>query len=192
MSALYSIQLALPDDDSTTVVNNIQIGRNSVRFRFQWAVASEEQYDIVANYINTKTKSDPLNDNGTYTYEYDYLSYYLQLADKNDQELGEWLDTNPVLPNSIANAVRASQILMLRKRIDECLVLQPVVAQYKEVLRWQFQAVYKDQVTVGFIEPGGWYRNQDPDMCFRFVSELDYIGRKDFNNVTIEFEVSDD
>lgn len=192
MSALYTLQLSLPDENSTTVVNNVQVGRNNVRFRFQWAVASEEQYNLIVQYINTKTKSDPLNDNGTYTYEYDYLQYYLQFEDMTDEELNAWLDTNPVLPNSIANAVRASQILMIRKRLEECITLRPVVLQYKEVLRWQFQAIYKDQITVGFIEPGGWYRNQDPELCFRFVSELDYIGRKDFNNVTIEFEVGDE
>lgn len=187
----YTVQLSLPDENSTAVVNNIQVGRETVRFRFQWAVASEEQYNLVMRYIETKTKSDPLNSAGAFTYNYDYMEYYLELATKTEEELVEWLDTNPPLPNSILNSPRPSQLIMLRNRIMECVTLQPVIDQYKEVLRWQFQAVYKDQVTVGFIEPGGWYRNQDPDMCFRFVSELDYIGRKDFNNVTIEFEVND-
>lgn len=190
MSTVYTLQLALPEDNATTVINNIQIGNDTVYFRFQWAVASEEQYNLVLNYINTKTRSDPLNDNGTYTYNYDYMSYYLELADKTEEELNEWLDTNPPLPNSILNSVRASQLLMLNQRINEVLALEPVLAQYEEVVKWQFHAVYKDQVTVGVIEPGGWYRNQDPEMCFRFVSELDHIGRTDFNNVTIEFEVN--
>lgn len=192
MSSLYTVALSLPDEDTTNIVNNIQVGRNSVRFRFQWAVASEEQYNLIMRYIETKTKSDPLNDNGTYTYNYDYMDYYLALSTMTEEQLNDWLDTNPVLPNSIMNSVRASQILMLQKRISECLILKPVIAQYKEVIRWQFRAEYKGQITVGFIEPGGWYRNQDPEMCFRFVSELPYIGRKDFNNVTIEFEVSDE
>ncbi|MBO5921207.1 MAG: hypothetical protein J6Q48_02325 [Bacteroidaceae bacterium] len=163
-----------------------------VQFRFQWAVASDEQYNLIMRYINTKTRSDPLNDNGTFTYEYDYLSYYLALKDMDNDELNAWLDTDPVLPNSIVNSVRASQLLMLKSRIKECIALKPVVDQYKEVLRWQFQATYKGQITIGFIEPGGWYRNQDPDLCFRFVSELPYIGYKDFNNVTIEFEVGNE
>lgn len=188
---LYTLQLALPEDEATTVVNNIQVGKDMVSFRFQWAVASEEQYNIVLRYIDTKTRSDPLNVNGAFTYNYDYMEYYLGLADKTDEELNAWLDTHPVLPNSILNSVRASQILMLKKRVAECLVLQPVVAQYKEVVKWQFRAIFKDQVTVGVIEPGGWYRNQDPYLRFRFVSELSHIGRKDFNNVTIEFEASD-
>lgn len=187
----YRLQLSLPEDEATTVINNIQVGKDIISFRFQWAVASEEQYNIVLNYINTKTKSDPLMIGGSYSYNYDYMGYYLALAGKTDDELNEWLDTKPVLPNSILNSVRASQLLMLKKRTAECLVLEPVVAQYKEVVKWQFRAVFKDQVTVGVIEPGGWYRNQDSYMSFRFVSELAHIGRKDFNNVAIEFEVYD-
>lgn len=189
MSALYTLQLALPEDEATTVINTVQVGNETIDFRFQWAVASEEQYNIILQYLDTKTRSDPLNDHGTYSYDYNYMEYYLALSDKSEQELREWLDTDPVLPNSISSAIRASQLLMLKKRINECLTLKPVILQYKEVVKWQFRAVYKDQVTVGVIEPGGWYRNQDPEMSFRFVSELPTIGRKDFNNVTIEFEV---
>lgn len=192
MSTLYTLPLSLPDLETTTVVNNVRVGSEMVQFRFQWAVASDEQYNLIMRYINTKTRSDPLNDDGTFTYEYDYLSYYLALKDMDDAELNAWLDTAPVLPNSIATAVRASQLLMLKGRIKESTALKPVVDQYKEVLRWQFQATYKGQITIGFIEPGGWYRNQDPDLCFRFVSELPYIGYKDFNNVTIEFEVGNE
>ena len=190
MSVLYTLPLSLPEDEATTVINNIQVGKDIVYFKFQWAIASEEQLNLILNYIATKTKSDPLNNDGIYTYDYDYMAYYLNLADMTEQELADWLDTNPALPNSIKSAVRASQLLMLKKRINECRALRPVIAQYKEVVKWQFRATYKEQVTVGVIEPGGWYRNQDPNLCFRFVSELDYIGRKDFNNVTIEFEVN--
>ena len=192
MSTLYTIQLELPDIDDTVVVNNIQVGSETVRFRFQWAVASEEQYNLIMKYLDTKTRSDPLNNSGVYTYDYDYMAYYLILASMTEEELGEWLDTDPVLPNSIQEAVRASQLLMLKKRITECVALKPVIDQYKEVIKWQFQAIYRDHITVGVIEPGGWYRNQDPDLCFRFVSELPHIGRKDFNNVTIEFEVGNE
>ena len=190
MSVLYTLQLELPEDNATTVINNIQVGNDIAYFRFQWAIASEEQYNLIRNYIAVKTKSDPINDQGVYTYNYDYMEYYLSLADKTEAELNDWLDTNPPLPNSILNSVRASQLLMFRQRIQEALALEPVIAQYKEVVKWQFHVTYKGQTTVGVIEPGGWYRNQDPDMSFRFVSELDHIGRTDFNNVTIEFEVA--
>lgn len=190
MSVLYTLQLELPEDNATTVINNIQVGNDIAYFRFQWAIASEEQYNLIRNYIAIKTKSDPINDHGVYTYNYDYMAYYLSLADKTEAELNDWMDTDPPLPNSILNSVRASQLLMFRQRIREALALEPVIAQYKEVVKWQFHVTYKGQTTVGVIEPGGWYRNQDPDMSFRFVSELDHIGRTDFNNVTIEFEVA--
>ena len=192
MSTLYTAQLTLPDINDTTVVNNIRVGSEVIRFRFQWAIVSEEQYNIIQNYLDTKTRSDPLDNEGTYTYDYDYMAYYLALSGMTEEELDEWLDTDPILPHTIEVAVRESQLLMLKKRIAECEALDPVVKQYREVLRWQFQATYKDQITVGYIEPGGWYRNQDPEMCFRFVSDLAYIGRKDFSNVAIEFEVNNE
>lgn len=191
MSTIYQVQLALPDENATAVINNIQVGNELARFQFQWAIASEEQLNIILDYIGTKTKSDPLNDHGTFTYSYDYLAYYMELAQMTDEELDTWLDTDPALPNSILNSPRPSQLSMLRQRIEESKALQPVVAQYKEVVKWQFQAIYKNVVTVGYIEPGGWYRNQDPEMRFRFISDLPYIGRSDFNNVTLEFEVND-
>lgn len=192
MGVIYNLALTLPDANDTTVINNIRVGNKSVLFKFQWAVASEEQYNIITQYIDTKTRSDPLDDNGTFSYEYDYVDYYMQLAHMSDQELNDWLDTNPVLPHSVKAAERPSQLLILHNRITESRALDPVLKQYKEVLRWQFKATYKDQITTGYIEPGGWYRNQDPELCFRFVSELPYIGRKDFNNVVIEFEVNDE
>lgn len=192
MSTTYIAQLALPDTNDTTIVNNIRVGNEVVRFRFQWAIVSEEQYNIIQNYLNIKTRSDPLENDGVYSYDYDYMSYYLALSGKSEQELNDWLDTDPVLPHTIAVASRDSQLLMLQKRIETCEALDPVVKQYGEVLRWQFQATYKDQITVGYIEPGGWYRNQDPELSFRFVSDLAYIGRNDFGNVSIEFEVNNE
>ena len=192
MSTTYIAQLALPDTNDTTIINNIRVGNEVVRFRFQWAIVSEEQYNIIQNYLNTKTRSDPLDNDGVYSYDYDYMAYYLALSGKSEQELNDWLDTDPVLPHTIEVASRDSQLLMLQKRIAACETLDPVVKQYREVLRWQFQAIYKDQITVGYIEPGGWYRNQDPELSFRFVSDLAYIGRKDFGNVSIEFEVNNE
>lgn len=192
MSVIYNLALSLPDAEDTTIVNNIRVGNKSVLFKFQWAIASEEQYNIIMKYIDTKTRSDPLDNNGTFTYDYNYIDYYMQLAGMSDQELNDWLDTDPVLPRTIKVAEHPSQLLMLHSRITESTALDPVIKQYREVLRWQFKATYKDQITTGYIEPGGWYRSQDPELRFRFVSELPYIGRKDFNNVTIEFEVNDE
>lgn len=189
MSSIYTFPLSYPEPGATTIYKNIQVGSNIVQFRFQWAIASEEQYNIIMQYLDTKTKSDPLNDDGAFTYDYNYMSYYMPLAGKTEEELGEWLDTNPVLPNSIKTASRSSQLAMLQNRIAECVSLHPTIKQYRETLRWQFHSFFNNETNVGLIELGGWYRTQDPLLRYRFVSPLTYIGKDDFDKVTIEFEV---
>lgn len=189
MGTLYTLPLKLPEAGATTIYKSIVVGSRTIQFRFQWAIASEEQYNIVLQYLATKTKSDPLYVDGAYTYNYDYLEYYAPLYAMTDEELNDWLDSEPALPASVQKAERPSQILILRERAEIAATLVPVVAQYKEVLKWQFHATYNGETTVGVIEPGGWYRSQDVDIQFRFVSPLAYIGRNDFERVTLEFEV---
>lgn len=194
MGSLYTLQLRKPagEPEATTVYKEITVGPYNLSMRFQWAVASEEQYNILRGYINNKTRSDPMLIEGAYTYDYDYMAYYLALADKTEEELNSWLDTDPVLPLSISTASRASQLIMLKNRIKECTALEPVFAQYEEVIKWQFHLSFDGETNVGVIEPGGWYRDQDSRLCFRFVSELTRIGRDDFDNVTMEFEVNNE
>lgn len=191
MGTLYRLVLTRPEGDPVTILKNITVANRTIQFRFQWSVASEEQYNILMDYINTKTRSDPLFIEGVYTYSYNYIEYYIKLYGKTDQELEEWLDSKPVLPASILNMQRPAQITALKNRSRECAALVPILSQYKELLRWQFRAIYEGEINVGYVEPGGWYRNQDRDMCFRFVSELPYIGKNDFNKAAIEFEVGD-
>lgn len=190
MGTKYRLPLSKQEGE-TTVTNDITVGDRSIQFRFQWAVASEEQLNLLLAYIDTKMRSDPLVIEGAYVRNYDYMNYYLGLSGKNDEQLGEWLDSHPVLPASIEKASRAAQLMMLHTRISECEALDPVLKQYREVVRWQFHSIYNNEVNVGFIEPGGWYRSQDTGLQFRFVSELPYIGKEDFNQVTLEFEVGD-
>ena len=194
MGTLYELPLKKPsgEPNAVTIYKNITVGTLNLPFRFQWAVASEEQYNILIGYINTKTRSDPLRIEGVYTYNYDYMGYYLALADKTEAELNDWLDTDPTLPISIATAPRASQLIMLKNRIKECVALAPVLAQYEEVIKWQFHVTIEGEVNVGVIEPGGWYRNQDGTICFRFVSPLAHIGRDDFDKVIMEFELNNE
>lgn len=191
MGTLYTLQLKKPsgEPEATTIYKNITVDTFNLPFRFQWAVASEEQYNILMTYVKTKTRSDPLSVNNSYTYNYDYIDYYLRLVNKTVQELNDWLDTDPVLPVSIKAASRASQLIMLKTRIKEAAALDPVLKQYREVIKWQFHVTFNGEVNVGVIEPGGWYRNQDSTLCFRFVSPLAHIGRNDFDRVTMEFEV---
>ena len=194
MGTIYQLPLKKPsgEPEATTIYKSITVGTYTLPFRFQWAVASEEQYNILLDYINSKKKSDPMYINGSYTYDYDYMGYYLSLAGKSEAELNEWLDSDPILPTSIAAASRASQIIMLKGRIKECTSLEPVLAQYKEVIKWQFHVTFDGETNVGVIEPGGWYRNQDSALCFRFISPLDHIGVNDFDKVTLEFEINNE
>lgn len=189
MGTLYTLPLTLPEEGATTIYKNITVGNRNIQFRFQWAIASAEQYEIIQQSLAVKTKSDPLYINGAYTYNYDFIAYYYPLSLMSDTQLEEWLDNTEELPNSVRTAQRASQKIILKNRAREAAALKPVVEQYKEVLKWQFHALYGNETTVGVVEPGGWYRSQDVDLQFRFVSPLPYIGRADFERVTIEFEV---
>lgn len=189
MGSKYTLALTSTTEGATLIYKTITVGEKEVHFRFQWSVASEEQFSIIEQYINTKMKSDPFLIEGSYVYEYDYIGYYDALFGKSDVQLGEWLDTDPLLPNSIRAMERSAQINTLKDRATEAHALKGAVDHYKEELKWHFQADYRDETTVGVIEPGGWYRSQDPVLQFRFVSPLAYIGKNDFNNVTIEFEV---
>lgn len=194
MRTLYELPLTKPsgEPEATTIYKNITVGTLTLPFRFQWAVASEEQYNILIDYVSRKTKSDPMYVDGAYTYNYDYMAYYLALAGKTEQELIDWLDSNPSLPMSIATAPRASQLIILKNRIKECVALEPVLQQYREVIKWQFHVTIEGEINIGVIEPGGWYRNQDSTISFRFVSPLTHIGRNDFDKVTMEFEIGNE
>lgn len=189
MGSVYTLPLKLPEENATTVYKNITVGSKNLQFRFQWAIASEEQYNIVMAYLKTKTDNDPLYINGSYSYDYNFVEYYYPFSQMTDGQIGEWLDEAEILPASIVNAERPSQLLMIKDRAQEAALIAPIIAQYKEVLKWQFHMIYEGETTVGIIEPGGWYRSQDTELQFRFVSPLSYIGRNDFERVTIEFEV---
>lgn len=191
MSTIYELPLTLSSQESTYESYEISVGGGTILIQLQWAVASEEQYNIVARYLKTKSDSDPLNNNGEYSYDYDYLEYYYALKDYTEEELTEWIQMASPIPNSLIGKPLASQLKLLQLRIEECETLYPVVQLYKELLRWQFKATYNDDVIVGLVEPGGWYLNQDAALSFRFVSDLAVIRQADLSKVTMEFEIKE-
>lgn len=192
MGTKYILPLKKPVADATTIYKTIVIGDKQISFQFQWSIASEEQYNIIEQYVNTKMRSDPFLVNGSYVYQYDYINYYARLYGMSDEQLNDWLDANPLLPNSIALMSRDSQLQTLRQRIEEAAALKAVINHYREEMSWHFQATYRSEITTGVMELGGWYRSQDPELQFRFVSQLTHIGKNDFDNVTLEFEVDND
>lgn len=191
MALLYSYTLTQPEENQDRLVQNISVGSKTLQFTFQWASTSQEQYDIIMRFLTNRAIADPLILGDTYVRDYDYLDYYMRLSGMREEDLEEWLAEAPPLPKSISLAPRVSQLILLKERIAMCEALQPTIDQYQEVLRWSFKMRYNEETNVGVIEPGGWYRNQDPEFSFRFVSDLPKIQYKDLGNVTIEFEVYD-
>ena len=190
MSTRYILPITVSEEGATTVYKNVTVGPYIFYFKFQWAVASDEQLNLILRYIDTRTRSDPLLVRGAYTYDYDYMKYYLPLANYTEEQLVEWLQTTEILPSSIIQASAPSKLLILQENIETCKTLKPILDQYKETVRWQFRASCNGEVITGFLETGGWYWNQDEHVCFRFISDLDTIDRDHLDKVTIQFEVN--
>ena len=194
MANIYTYQMTHTEEDGDDFITSIQVGDYIVQFRFLWPTASYEQYSNIERHYNKMTKNDPLIADDIINTDYNYIVYYLKARDEiknivSPNPYRDWLDSQEYLPRSISVAPSMSQELMLQERIAECSTVEPIIAQYIEVLRWQFRMSFEDEVNVGTITPGGWYRNQNTMFSFRFVTELESVGRDDINNVTIQFEV---
>ena len=188
----YKFLLNDVNSEDTTVLRTVQVGKHRLQFTFQWAISSDEQLQLVQRYLQTKAMADPLKDvDGNYNRHYDWFAYYANLI---DTDLNEWLDTDPVLPMSVLKQpTREQQIGVLNMYIEEAETLVPVLLLYYETVVWQFRTVLDDQEqTTGLLRLGGWFRNQDNTLAFRFVSKLERIEQGDLSNVTIEFEVYDE
>lgn len=193
MAYVYQCKLSKPAEGATTIPINVTVGTRTLRFTFQWAIASAEQFDAIERYLKNKANGDPLDEGGEFNRDYDYLAFYTPLINMSDDELVQWLNESSVLPRNIEQAPSiSSKLSLLHSAIAECAELDPVVRQYKEVMRWQFKMIYNNEVTTGVVTTGGWYRNQAVNFDFRFVSDLKNIGYEDLGNVTMEFEVYDD
>lgn len=185
----YYHQLESPTNDKLTQL--VQVGRHTIHMDFQWAIASQEQLDMILRYIERMANSDPIVRSGhEYDRSYNYVLYYTDLA---GVDLDTWLDSNPDLPKSLIGKSRDIQKTALYERISEMSALLPTINQYLEVLRWQVKVTTDGtHQTIAVVEPGGWFRNQDNTYAFRFMSEKAYIGREDLNKVYVEFEVYDE
>lgn len=188
MSVRYTYKINWDGSDRFTQL--VQVGSRTLLFNFQWAIVSEEQYDIIRDYLRTEASSDPILRNGDFDREYDWYSYYIRLVGIN---LGDWLDTDPDLPQSIAGKPRSRQLSLLNMNIGAAQALTPAITLYEDIIKWQFTMTCDDlDTTVGYVQPGGWYHNQDNKMSFRFTSELEDINHDNISVVSIEFEVYDE
>lgn len=178
------------DDNLDSFIQTIQVGSHVLTFHFQWAIVSEEQYKLIYRYLADKSLNDPLFIDGNYTREYDWYDYYYNLIGK---DLESWLDTKPNLPASIIGQTRNTQLMRLKNNITEVESLEPAIRLYGDILRWQFTMTSPGlTTTVGYVQPGGWYHNQNNTLSFRFASSLDTISKSTITAVTIQFEVYDD
>lgn len=177
--------------ESRSFTQLIQVGMRTLEFHFQWAIVSEEQFRLIVNYLNRRANTDPiLRRNGNYDRDYNWYTYYIDLVGTN---LEEWLGGNPEIPESLIGKTRAKQLSLLRMYIGEAISLQPAVRLYTDLLRWGFRMTCDDLDTVvGFVQPGGWYHNQDSKLSFRFTSAMEDINEESISQVVIEFEVYDE
>ena len=54
----------------------IQVGMRTLKFDFQWAIVSEEQYSLVQNHLTSLAQADPLFIDGNFNREYDWFNYW--------------------------------------------------------------------------------------------------------------------
>lgn len=175
----------------TSVTKSISVGSRTITFDFQWAIASEEQCNMVLRYLVKRAESDPLVVGKNIDRTYNWLEYYVRLS---EEDLNAYLD-NPGarIPFAIKGLPRNRQIQILSYRIQEALSILSIVDQYVEVMRWQVTVSTADtDPTACFVELGGWNRNQDNHFAFRFLSGLPYIGKDNLNELYVEFEVYDE
>ena len=185
----YSYDITL-EEAQESFTKLIQVGTRTLKFDFQWAIVSEEQYSLITDYLSTRAHNDPLFMQNNYNRDYDWFNYYYALRNK---DLDEWLDTNPILPISIENKPRDTQKYLLDIYIKEAVALAPAIQLYNDVIKWQFTMTCDSLATaVGYVQPGGWYHNQDNSLSFCFLSALDTIGKEDITKVSILFEVYDE
>lgn len=153
-----------------------------------WDTVLQYQYDVIKKQLIAMAKADPLNDNGEYIRDYDYIDYYMALVGVN---LENWLVSNPVIPNDIKNAPLATQIFILQERIAFCQDLQPILQKYEEGLRWNVNVTDSNGITTAaVIQPGGWFRNQADDYSFSFLSTKSHVGIDDLPYVTMVVRIN--
>lgn len=179
------------EGNETNFKQLIRVGTRILTFQFQWAIISEEQNQNVEEYLRRKANTDPiLRKSGNYDRDYSWFEYYNNLI---GVDLDTWVATAPELPISVLTKSKSQQINLLNSYIEEAKALSPIITLYTDLLKWGFTMQGEDiEYTVGLVQPGGWYHNQNNKLSFRFTSELPRIDVDTIDQVIIEFEVYDE
>lgn len=187
MKTVYALSLEDTSENPYAITTSIPGTGISLNISFLWDDTTQEQSDLFDRYVSQLPQNDPLVKE-TYDREYDYVQYYLGLEDLN---LDEWLDLNPVLPQSLIGKEKVIQKKKIRERISLCQNISLLQLQYKESLCWSVKVEDTNgDVYTSLLRLGGWNLNQSENYAFRFVSDSkENIGKNDLQYVTFEVKV---
>lgn len=189
MSQLYEIKLDQLTVDSDNFSFESDIGDSfSITVSAQWDTVLQYQYDLIEDGLKTKAYSLPLIKKGEMIRDYDYLEYYLQFASEDFNWI-EWWATTDTKPFDVRSMGLAQARYLIKERAGFCKELRPIVTKYEEGLRWNItvEDTYGGTSTA-VIQPGGWFKNQDFNYSYRFVSEKARIGHDDIPYVRMIVE----
>lgn len=172
------------EDISPDFTLTISVSDKVLVCRFLWAIASQEQYDLFVQANKDRAATDPLFNGNEYIRDYDWITYYYSLQDR---DLEEWMNTSEYLPQSIRDS--NNPLYTLNEYIQQASELYDQYVQFIETLRWQCTVSFEDQVVVTNVVPGGWTDYGMP-VAIRFTAGArTYIGYEDLQYVTIEVDV---
>lgn len=182
-----------PDEGTDNYTVTIQAGPLNIQFIFQWAVATQEQYDGFERYYINLAKNDPLVGLHGEDRNYNYIEYYISIYQwklENNKTTAQWLAGQQVLPRTVREAQAGyPQEFIIDKRINECISILPLLRQYQDTLLWHFTVSCNGERTTGYVIPGGWYREGFDSFAFRFTSTPESIDKDSLGLVTVEVEV---
>nr|DAQ07686.1 MAG TPA: hypothetical protein [Caudoviricetes sp.] len=187
MKTIYALSLEDTQENPYAISAFIPGTGISLSISFRWDDTTQEQSDLFDKYVSQLSQNDPLIKE-TYDREYDYVQYYLSLE---DLDLDKWLDSNPVLPQSLIERERVIQKKKIKERISLCQNISALQLQYKESLQWSVKVEDTNGNTyTSVLRLGGWNLNQAENYAFRFVSDdKENIGKNDLQYVTFEVKV---
>lgn len=191
MSLYYKSTISNPEGlDSFS--QEITVGSFVLTFTFRYTEALQEQIDLMERFFETRAKSDPLYQDGNYVRDYDWYSYYEALI--SETNLITWLNSDPVLPQSIRRlSSTARKVSLLQTNIAIVKSLQEQYETNKEAVGWMFTMTCPGLNTAAAkLIPGGWYHYDLDNISWKFEkdssSDVSTIGKDELDGTIIYFE----
>ena len=181
--------------DSTNFTQVLVANTTPLTFHFIWRTEIEEIYIEYAKALDARAKADPLWLNGEIHKNYDWLNFYMNLPHGSVQELQEYLEATPYIPDSLKNLYNESTSLFYTQMYERCQeadILDYELTPYRNQLTWNVEITDSEGNSVsGVVRSGGWLNEQDPKWRVQFLADK-AIGRNDLTELTIRVEVADD